>query len=204
MSDTSVLFPLPDAPVTHVNRPSGNDTLISLRLFSPRAHDGQPSYGIFACRLVVGVDLRIGGIVGATRLHDRRHRGNRSSVGRYRNRFFERQIAPGQRLAFLAQVGGRGGRGDLATGMTGAGPEVEYVVGGINHFPVMLDHHKRVAQVTQAHERLDQSIIVARVQTYRRLIEHVEYTGKPGTNLCGQLNSLRFTAGKRRCGAGAA
>ena len=38
ISLTNVLFPEPDTPVTHVNTPSGNFTLIFFKLFSVAPH----------------------------------------------------------------------------------------------------------------------------------------------------------------------
>ena len=45
---------------------------------------------------------------------------------------------------------------------------------------VVLDDHHRVAQIAQAGERLDEALVVALVQTDRRLVEHVEHADQAG------------------------
>src|SRR5207253_9754155 len=53
-----------------------------------------------------------------------------------------------------------------------------------------------VAEVTQRCKRVQQTAIVSRVQTNRRLIEHVKHAAQLRSDLCGQTNALSFTARK--------
>ena len=62
----------------------------------------------------------------------------------------------------------------------------------------MLDDHQRVAQVAQLFQGLEQPHVVARMQSDRRLIEHVENTTQAAAELASQANSLRLAVGKAR------
>ena len=88
--------------------------------------------------------------------------------------------------------------GDLAAAVAGAGAEVEQIIGGGDHFAVVLDQDQRVAEVAQVLQGLEQPAIVARVQADGRLVEDVEHAGQAAADLAGQANALRFAAGQRR------
>ena len=61
----------------------------------------------------------------------------------------------------------------------------------------MLDHDHRVAEVAQLLERRQEPAVVALVQADRGLIEDVHDAGKPGSDLAGKANALRFPARER-------
>ena len=65
----------------------------------------------------------------------------------------------------------------------------------------MLDHDHGVAQVAQARERADKPLVVALMQADRRLIEHIECTDEPGTELRGETDTLSLTTAERIGGA---
>ena len=90
---------------------------------------------------------------------------------------------------------------DFAAADAGAGAEVDDVVGGPHRVFVVLDDDDRVAQVAQPAERVEQPVVVARVQADRRLVENVEHADQAAADLAGQANALRLAAGKRRGGA---
>ena len=50
-------------------------------------------------------------------------------------------------------------------------------------------------------ERVEQPVVVARVQADRRLVEDVEHADQAAADLAGQANALRLAAGERRRGA---
>ena len=50
-------------------------------------------------------------------------------------------------------------------------------------------------------QRVEQSLVVARVQADRWLVENVEHADQAAANLPGEPNALRLAAGERRRGA---
>ena len=84
------------------------------------------------------------------------------------------------------------------------GPDVDDVVGHLDRVLVVLDHDHGVAEVAEAHERVDEAVVVALVEADRRLVEHVEHADQPGADLGGQPDPLRLAAGERGRRAGQA
>ena len=80
----------------------------------------------------------------------------------------------------------------------GPGPKSTIVIGGPHRVFVVLDDDDGVAQVAQLRERVEQPVVVARVQADRRLVENVEHADQAAADLAGQANALRFAAGERR------
>ena len=86
----------------------------------------------------------------------------------------------------------------VAAELARAGPEVDQVVGRLDHLAVVLDQDQRVAQVAQVPQRREQPGVVARMQADRRLVEHVEHAGQAAADLAGQADPLALAAGERR------
>ena len=59
----------------------------------------------------------------------------------------------------------------------------------------MLPRSRRLLQ------RLQQPVVVARMQADGRFVEHVEHAGQAAADLAGEADALRFAAGERRPGA---
>ena len=93
------------------------------------------------------------------------------------------------------------GDDDLAAVLAGAGADVDDPVGGADGVLVVLDDDQGVAEVAQAHQRLDEPVVVALVQADRRLVEHVEHADQAGADLRGEPDALRLAAGERAGGA---
>ena len=55
---------------------------------------------------------------------------------------------------------------------------VNDIVGGLHRFLVVLDYYDGVSEVAQAFQRPNQLAVVPLVQTYRRLVEDVQNSGK--------------------------
>ena len=91
----------------------------------------------------------------------------------------------------------RAGEEQLAAELAGAGAEVEHVIGGGDGVGIVLDDQDGVAQIAQALENFDQAMRVARMQADGRLVEHVERADQMRAERSGQLDALRFAAGKR-------
>ena len=81
------------------------------------------------------------------------------------------------------------------------GPEIDQVVTLTHRIFIMLDHDNRVPQITKMLKRVDQPVIVTRVQPDRRLVQNVQHADQSGTDLSGQANPLSLTARQGRRGA---
>ena len=77
--------------------------------------------------------------------------------------------------------------------------DVNDVVRDPNGVLVVFDNDQRVAEVSQPQQRLDESLVVALVQTDRGLVQDVEDTNEPRTDLGCEPDPLRLSPGKRRC-----
>ena len=80
---------------------------------------------------------------------------------------------------------------------TGAGTDVEHIIGGSDHALVVFDHQHGVADVGQVPEGSDEAVVVTLVQADRRFIEHVADADEAGADLGGQSDALRFSARER-------
>src|SRR5206468_3524628 len=78
-----------------------------------------------------------------------------------------------------------------------AGADVDDVVGAAYRVLVMLDHHQRVAAVAELAQGPQQNLVVARVQAYRRFVEHIADALQIGAELRGQAYALGFAARQR-------
>ena len=107
-----------------------------------------------------------------------------------------RQVVAGQGLVFQEVLLWACGD-DLASADAGAGSDVDDVVGAENHIAVVLDDDDRVAEVAQLFEGIDQSAVVALVQTNRGLVEDVEHVDQLGADLRCQADALAFAAAER-------
>ena len=105
---------------------------------------------------------------------------------------------PGDRPRLVDDVGQRAGDDDLAAVLTGSGTDVDDVVGDADGLLVVLDHDHGVAEVAQAHERVDEPLVVALVQPDRGLVEDVEDADQAAADLRRQPDPLRLSPGERR------
>ncbi len=80
----------------------------------------------------------------------------------------------------------------------GTGTEIDEEVGRAHGVLVVLDDDDRVADVPQTLQRGDQAIVVARMQTDRRLVQDVEHADQPRADLRRQADALGLAAGERR------
>src|SRR5438128_328639 len=73
-------------------------------------------------------------------------------------------------------------------------PNIENVIGGTNHVRVVLDDEHRVSNVAQVMKQPNQTIVVARMQTDRWLVENVKRADERRSKIRRQLNSLCLAA----------
>src|ERR1700742_2176366 len=70
--------------------------------------------------------------------------------------------------------------------VSGAGTNVEHVIGQANGVLVMLDHDHGIAEVAQPLQRLQQPRVVALVQADRGFVQHIKHAGQAGADLRSQ------------------
>jgi len=171
MSVTSELLPEPDTPVMHTSPPSRISTSTFFRLLW-RA----PT--IRSC-------LPLGGRVWAG-----------TSIFSWPLRYWP------VRLRFSRAIARASPRATTSPAADArAGTEVDDVVGRPHRVFVVLDDDDRVSHVAQPGERVEQPIVVARMQADRRLVQNVEHAHQPAADLPGQPDALRLAAGERGRGA---
>ena len=118
------------------------------------------------------------------------------------NRALAAQVRAGERAVAIAdQFRRRSLEDQLSAQLTGAGAEVNHVIGGANRLLVVFDHHHGVPEVAQPAERGEQLAIVTLVQADRRFIKHVEHAGEIGADLRGEANALALAARQRGRGS---
>ena len=105
------------------------------------------------------------------------------------------RVAAVARGAFLR----RAGKDELAAAVAALGPEVDDVVGALDHIQIVLNDDHGVARVYEPLQHLHELVDVCHMQSGRRLVEDVYGTaGIPAGKLRGELDALRLAAGERR------
>ena len=107
------------------------------------------------------------------------------------------QIATSLRVGGLHDIGDRTLGHQLAAALAGAGADVDDVLCVANRVLVVLDHDQRVALVTQALQRTEQNLVVARVQPDGRLVQHVTHTLQVAAELRREPDALRLATAQR-------
>lgn len=105
-----------------------------------------------------------------------------------------REEEAGEGAGAGADFGGRAVGEEFAAVDAGGGAEVNDAVGAGHEFVVVLDDEERVALGAERLERVDEAVVVARVEANARLVEDVEDAGEIGAEFC----AARQYAGLRR------
>ena len=86
---------------------------------------------------------------------------------------------------------------DLAAAVTSLGPKVEDPVGGFDYIEIMLDDHNGIPLIDQCMKHVEQLANIVEMQSGGWFIEDIQgLAGCPPRQFLGQLNPLRFAAGK--------
>ena len=104
-----------------------------------------------------------------------------------------REVLSGKRMRRVADVLGCALRDDLSAVLAGARPHVDDIIGRQDRIGVVLDDDHAVAEVTQVLERRQQPVVVALMQTDRRLVEHVHHAGQSRPDLRCKPDALRLS-----------
>ena len=89
---------------------------------------------------------------------------------------------------------------DVPSVLAGTRAHVDDPVGDPHHLLVVLDDEHRVPERLQPLQRRDQAVVVALVETDRRLVEDVEHADELRADLCREPQPLRLAARQRLCG----
>lgn len=81
-----------------------------------------------------------------------------------------------------------------------AGAHVDHIVGSTDCVLVVFDDDNGIADIAQALKRLDQTLVIALMETDRWLVQNVQDTHEAGADLRCQANALGLASGKRRRG----
>ena len=111
------------------------------------------------------------------------------------------EVGAGERLLAAHEVRHRTAHHDPTAVLPRARADVDDPVRRADRLLVVLDHDERVAQVAQAHERLDEPLVVSLVEADAGLVEHVEHPDQARSDLRGQTDSLRLAPRQGACGA---
>src|SRR5690242_20435687 len=74
--------------------------------------------------------------------------------------------------------------------------KINDIIRPAHRFLVVLDDEHGIAAAFKLFERLEQLLVVSRMETNRRLVQHVKHSAQIGPKLGGQPDSLAFTAGE--------
>src|ERR1044071_4532178 len=107
------------------------------------------------------------------------------------------QATPGLRSAVLLDISERALDDDFAAMDTGAGAEIDNVIGAPHCFLIVLDDHERVPFFPQRGQRFEEPQIIARMQADGRLVQTVENAAQIRAELRRQPDPLRFATTER-------
>ncbi|MDZ7651244.1 MAG: hypothetical protein U5L03_01075 [Burkholderiaceae bacterium] len=120
-------------------------------------------------------------------------RAARARAGRHRDhRSGPTGTAPVERRRDGVDLVGCAGGDHFAAVHAGTRAHVDHVIGSADRVLVVLDHEHGVAEVAQALEGADQSVVVALVQADRGLVQHVHHAGQARADLRRQADALRL------------
>ena len=114
------------------------------------------------------------------------------------NAHLARQIPSRQRLGSRHDLCRRSFGNHSAAQPPCSRPKIQHIVRGTDRIFIVLHYQHSIAQIAQPRQRLDQPHVVALMQSDRRLIEHIQHSAQPRTNLRGQPNALAFATRQGR------
>ena len=102
-----------------------------------------------------------------------------ASLGRHLDVVHTSEKTTGDGRAVSANIGNRALGDDRTASRSGAGSEIDHVIGTLDRVTVMLDDEKRIALCAELFEKRDQTVLVALMQSYGGFIENKHDTLKP-------------------------
>ena len=107
-----------------------------------------------------------------------------------------RETSTGCRELKACELCGAALRHQAAASCTGAGTEIDHMIGPADGVLIVLDHHQRIALGAQPVERIEERPVIPRMQTNGGLVQHVTDPLQIRTELRRQPDALRFAARK--------
>src|SRR5207247_7657662 len=107
------------------------------------------------------------------------------------------QIPSGQGLRVPLDILHRACHHDVTALPSGSGSQVDDTVGAANGFLIVFHDENRVTHVPQLFQGIQQAPIIARVQSYGRLIQEVEHPAELRPDLSGKAYPLPLSPGTR-------
>src|SRR5581483_9095084 len=108
------------------------------------------------------------------------------------------EIRPRARLLHPLQSLRRTAVEDFPSMLAGERPDVDDPVGVTDHIELVLDDEERIARRLQLVERGEESLRVRRMQSRRRLVEHVDDAEQIRADLRREAEALQLARRKRR------
>ena len=108
------------------------------------------------------------------------------------------QVFTGLRICGTGNIFNTALRYQSSAPLARARANVNDVIGASDGVLIMLYHHQRIAFVAQFLQRVQQDLIVTRMQTNGGFVKHIAHTLQVAAQLRGQPDALRFAAAE--CG----
>ena len=142
---------------------------------------------------------RRGDVLQVVRLHpaDRQHLLRSTTLSRIEHPPPARQVISGETVGLRFDLPRRRVGDQPPAVPARAGADVDQPVRRADRRLVVFDDHDRVAGPPQVVDALDQPVVVGRVQSDRRLIQHVTDADQPAADVGRQPDALQFAAGER-------
>jgi len=87
-------------------------------------------------------------------------------------------VLAGERILGVFHLFGRAGGDEVPAEAAGAGAEIDDVVGPVDGVFVVLDDEDGVAEIAELGERVEQPVVIARVEADGGFVEHVEHAAE--------------------------
>src|SRR5437899_2055923 len=130
--------------------------------------------------------------------HDDRFSIRQPAFDRHWNLSFAANVKTSDRFGIVGHNARLAQRDDCATVRPCSWSKINDVISPPNCLFIVLDNQYGVAEIAQRRQRIEQTAIVARMQTNRRFVENVKHSAKLRSNLRRQTNALAFSARQRR------
>ena len=122
--------------------------------------------------------------------------------GRHLDALFPAEVLARQAIGIGHDLLRRAGGHHLPAVGSGAGADVDEVVGGPHGVLVVLHHNEGIAQIPQAAEGSQQLVVVPLVQADGGLVQNIQHPHQAAADLRGQPDTLALAAGQGTAGTG--
>ena len=107
------------------------------------------------------------------------------------------EILPGKRMRIGANFRGSSLPHQFSAEPSGARTQIDHVIGALDGFGIVFHHQHRVSHVAKGRQRIQQAVVIPRMQPDGRLVQNVQHAAELRANLRGQPDPLRFATRQR-------